>query len=90
MIKISVLSLFCVIKCNDPFTSCWEIGSIMTQKMPPALPNQQLSFTTSPLIGSTSPARLSFLTKVIVLTFEYLALAFFFFYVIVGIHSVWF
>lgn len=48
--------------------------------MPPALPNQQLSFTTSPLIGSTAPARLSFLTKVIVLTFEYLALAFFFFF----------
>lgn len=55
----------------------------MTQKMPPALPTQQLSFTTSPLIGNTVPARLAFsfsfffLTKVIVLVFEYLVLALF-------------
>lgn len=77
MIKISVLSLFCVIKCSDPFTSCWETGSVMTQKMPPALSNQQLNFTTSPLIGRTAPAMLPFLTKVFVLTFEYLVLAFF-------------
>lgn len=45
--------------------------------MPPALPTQQLNFTTSPLIGNTVPARLSFLTKVIVLAFEYFVLALF-------------